>query len=407
MDFLELARELHGCSEAIYPLGFASDSWTDRLKVDLRTKVLRTGLPIVKVIETLEKYLQFVRDRVLVFRTTNSEYPFKVSIHSKYPFIRSCLDILKCLCTLHHVLLHRYYYTEIRSEQSTMLSNLCLVGSTVSYAHKLVGQRTCWSKAFRNFNYVLAIIDEIQALGKIEVAGACACFGGCIAAGDDNQDLNDFLMKPNVSEEKALKHPAAMLRKRSIIAWGRRNTCVQVLDNAETLRYGEPKLGFLKQLFPFLDNVTTRSRRTTHFLPIFFQFPIQLAHGTDAGEISRERSIFVSLLVLLSLEVVVALQTPKRNVLVICYLTRVRDDLRSFLRYALSPMCMRWHARLNLGPSPSHSYQFVTLEKEKLLSVVGPFRCKGIVTRILGFCSAFWIVFFLLLLFFSFVFVVM
>ena len=130
--------------------------------------------------------------------------------------------------------------------------DLCVVGSTVSYAHKLVGQRSCWSKAFRNFDTEVAVIDEIQSLGKLEVAGACAPFSICIAAGDENQDICDLLRTPNVSANKPVQNPAAMLRKPSVIAWAGHNEFVQALHNHESMRYGQPLLQHLQKLFPFM-----------------------------------------------------------------------------------------------------------------------------------------------------------
>ena len=78
-----------------------------------------------------------------------------------------------------------------------------------------------------------------------------------------------------------------------------------------------------------------------------------------------------------ALECVVAAQTPGRTVLVVCYLNRVVEDLRSFFRCALPSVCERWHEALQLRPVASDRYCFDQLAKDKTLSVVGPLRCKG------------------------------
>ena len=132
-----------------------------------------------------------------------------------------------------------------------------------------------------------------------------------------------------------------MLRKRSVIAWARQNTSVQVFPNHESLRYGQPLLQHLQKLFPFMRSVTTAAPHSTYLLPLFFNFVDELAQQTTAGEISRETSIFVCLLVVVALESVVTAQTPGRTVLVICYLNRVVEDLQSFFRYALPHVCRR------------------------------------------------------------------
>ena len=184
-------------------------------------------------------------------------------------------------------------------------------------------------------------------------------------------------MSPNVSVQKPLLNVASMLRKRSVIAWARRNECVQVLENQETLRYGQPQLQYLQRLFPFMGKVTTGSRRHTDLLPVFFEFSKELAHQTKAGEISRETSIFISLLVLVSLEVVLAAQTRNKKVLVICYLNRVVEDVRSYFRWAMPKTCWHWHEALSLTSTPAHNYGFDYLEQQKILSLVGPLRCRG------------------------------
>ena len=136
-----------------------------------------------------------------------------------------------------------------------MLLDLCVVGSTVSYAHKLVGQRSSWSKAFRVLNNVVAVIDEVQSLGRLEVGGASAAFGNCIVVGDENQDCCDLLYSPSVSTSKPLQNSSAMLRKRSVIAWAKRNNSVHVLDFQKTMRYGQPLLQHLQQLFPCMSSL--------------------------------------------------------------------------------------------------------------------------------------------------------
>jgi hypothetical protein len=126
-----------------------------------------------------------------------------------------------------------------------------------------------------------------------------------------------------------------------------------------------------------MSTVTTDSPHRTYLLPLFFTFVENLAAQRASGEVSRETKIFVSLLVVLALEIVLAAQTPGRKVLVICYLNCVVEDLRSFLRYALPSACARWHAALQLSDVATDRYSFDELTKDKILAVVGPFRCKG------------------------------
>ena len=112
-------------------------------------------------------------------------------------------------------------------------------------------------------------------------------------------------------------------------------------------------------------------------MPVFFTYADELAWQTPKGEIKREVVIFVSLLVVLALECVVAVQTPGRSILVICYLACVAEDLETFLRSALSPICEKWHEALELNAVAVGSYCFDELQKKHLLSIVGPLRSKG------------------------------
>ena len=115
----------------------------------------------------------------------------------------------------------------------------------------------------------------------------------------------------------------------------------------------------------------------TFLLPVFFNFQKVLARCTQTGEIEREKSVFVSLLVVVSLECVLAVQKPGRNVLVICYLQCVEENLRNFFRYALAGACWHWHRALKLGAAASDRYDFETLTTDKRFGIVGPLRCKG------------------------------
>jgi hypothetical protein len=364
-DFLCLVREIHGSSSGIAPLGFNANSWTDRLKDDLREKMLDEDEEIVPAIAWLEHCLLYMSSRAPFFACS----PTQQMLH----FLR----IAKCLCSVHHVLLHRYYYTHLRQEQAKFLLELCVVGSTVSYGLKVAGGQSCWSKAFVDVNKVVAVVDEVQSLGLLEVAGASAPFSSCIAAGDAQQDTSHLSGDLAVLPGRPLRTSVAPLRKRQVVAWAKRNGKVQVLSNKETMRFGLPLLMHLRTLFPFMQDVTTAAPQYTDFLPVFFTFADDLAQTTPKGEISREAAIFTSLLVVLALECVVAVQTPGRSILVICYLACVVEDVETFLTTALNPICEKWHDALNLNAATRSRYSFDQLRKRRILAVVGPLKCKG------------------------------
>ena len=367
LDFLSQLRDLHGNAERIGPLGFDADSWTDRLQIDLQNKVLQSGIKIIDVINNVENCLHFLNTGAKGLTTFSPE--------ERIAFLK----IGKCVCTVHHVLLHRHYYTTVREQQTSILKKVYVLGSTVSYAHKLMGARSAWSKSFREFNNVLSLEDEIQSLGKLEMAGVCSAYDNVIAVGDENQQTNDVIFSPNNTHDTPALDSATPLREGNVMTWANKNFDVQFELYQETLRYNDPLLKHLKTLFPFMKHVTSKAPHWTQMLPLYFKFVGSFAHQTPAGEISREKWIFTSLLIVVALECVLATQIQKRTVLVICYLNRVVEDVKSFFDFALPNLCLQWHHALKLDEVDTwDKYSFKRLMENETLAVVGPLRCKGL-----------------------------
>jgi len=373
-DFLSLLRRMHGNDTGICPLGFHAESYVDRLERDLRGKLAVSSAQIFEDIEILEKCLECMIAMREVFKTAKAEE------------IEAYVCICRVLCTVHHVRLHCSYYKKLREQQMNILQDMCVLGSTVSYAHKLGGEASCWSRGIRALHTVIGAVDEVQGLGRLEVAGACSMYNTCIGVGDENQDCYAGTVGNVGGDQKPILSMAAPLRERNIIAWAERNDRVQTLNNHESLRYGQPLLRHLQTLFPFMRTVTTAQKQSTSLLPLFFEFKPDLARKTEAGEISREASIFCVLLVLVALEVVIAAKTKGRNVLVVCYLTSVLADLKSYLQWGLSDMCWRWHEALGLGHGIDTKYSFDQLVSDEVLTLAGPLRCRGM-TAYVFFCS--------------------
>ena len=74
----------------------------------------------------------------------------------------------------------------------------------------------------------------------------------------------------------------------------------------------------------------------------------------------------------------VAAQTPGRTVLVVCYMNRVVENLRSYFGYALLSACEIWHRALKLSPVAGNRSRFDKLVEYGILFVVGPLRCRGL-----------------------------
>jgi len=53
-------------------------------------------------------------------------------------------------------------YKKLRKQEMDILQDACVLGSTVSYAHKLGDQGSDWSRSVRALNTVIDAIDEVQ-----------------------------------------------------------------------------------------------------------------------------------------------------------------------------------------------------------------------------------------------------
>jgi len=373
-DFLSLLRRMQGNDIGICPLGFHAESYVDRLDRDLRSKLAARAPKIFEDIEILETCLAYMTAMHEAVKTATPEE------------IEAYVCICRILCTLHHVRLHRSYYKQLREQQIGILQDMCVLGSTVAYAHKLCGQGSGWSHSVQALNAVIAVLDEAQGIGRLEVAAASAPYSTCVAVGDGNQDCFAGTADTGGGDKKPITSITASLRDRDILAWAARNKKVQTLYNNESLRYGEPLLGHLQTLFSFMEPVTTKQKQRTSLLPLFFEFKQELAQKTATGEISREASIFSVLLVLVALEVVLAGKTNGRRVLVVCYLTSVGADLKSYFQWGLSEMCWRWHHAFQLGYALETKYSFDHLVRDEVLTLAGPVRCRGMTADVF-FCS--------------------
>ena len=176
---------------------------------------------------------------------------------------------------------------------------------------------------------------------------------------------------------QTMPYPALAMRGQCVIARAYRNKHVQVLQNRETSRFGEPLLSQLPKKKPWMQDVQTRANHSTEFYPVFFACSKALC-GADreTSYISREASTFISLLVMLALECAVNQRIGNRSIIAVCYLTCVVADLEAFLDNYLEKICRYWHLPL-FRAEAMVSYSMATLKKTLSLAVLGPFKVKG------------------------------
>ena len=199
------------------------------------------------------------------------------------------------------------------------------------------------------------------------------------AAGDRNQVLHRAMGDKALQEGKPMKHAVEAIRQRPVMDRVERNREIQLIENKETNRYGQPLLADLKVMFPSMHDVSTICEYRTHFFPVFFDYNRELCvwdSEKTRGEISREPSMFVTLLALLSMECVINRHLAERSVLVVCYLNRVVVDLEAFLEKYLARMCAFWHRKI-FATSDGCDYDYGVLKRIINLRVVGPLNARG------------------------------
>jgi len=136
----------------ICPLGFHAEAYVDRLARNLRSKLGIRSPKTFGEIKILEKCLAYMIAMRKVFNTATAEE------------IEAYVCICRDLCTAHHIRMHRSYYKKLRKQQINILQDMCVLRSTVSYAHKLGDQGSGWSRSVRALNTVIGAIDEVQVV---------------------------------------------------------------------------------------------------------------------------------------------------------------------------------------------------------------------------------------------------
>ena len=63
--------------------------------------------------------------------------------------------------------------------------------------------------------------------------------------------------------------------------------------------------------------------------------------------------------------------------MMICYLAGDLEDLKSYFRWGLRRICQHWHEAFGLVDEKDNKYDFDQLIADKVLLLVGPFRCRG------------------------------
>ena len=207
------------------------------------------------------------------------------------------------------------------------------------------------------------------------MSGLTCSYQSVVGAGDLNQNVNRVGEDKEARQDRPLHQAVQALRGKCVMARADRNPYTQVEKNRETNRFGQPHLSFLRILFSWMNDVTTRADHETNFYPVFFAFSKNLYVPTrDKKYIRREESIFITTLLMVGLECVINARIGGRSIAVICNLACVQEDLEEFFKEKLAKICAFWHE--TIFPDDKN-FSIAALWERVSLSIMGPFEVKG------------------------------
>ena len=160
-EFLARVREVNRSAEGIAPIGYDREKYVDRLDEDLRDKLTKANIPVAATVSQLEKALDFLTEQA---QTRSKMADADLDI---------VLEIFKSVLSVHHVTLHCSFYSAMRTHHSELLLGLTIVASTIATANRLNGGSSPWAKMFGKLGKAICVLDEMQAMGRAEIAGVC------------------------------------------------------------------------------------------------------------------------------------------------------------------------------------------------------------------------------------------
>ena len=164
-DFRDQLVKLLGSRDGIFPLGFDPIQMVDRLSIDLRLKLNQNQVDAVVSVTRLDAGLDFLARQYEAIRAF-------VDDGSSWRF----LDLMRSVMTAHHVVTHRTFYTPLRKAQAELLHKPACLVSTPAVANRLDRTLSPWARTFGNMGRTLTVVDQMQALGHLEMLGFIISF---------------------------------------------------------------------------------------------------------------------------------------------------------------------------------------------------------------------------------------
>ena len=159
MEFIDRVREVTQRDDGVAPIGYDRENQVDRLDAYLRKQLENRNFPVAKEATLLEKALNFLTE---AYREIKSGSDADWEAFS---------EIFKAVLIKHHILLHLDFYCESRKAGEEELMGIKVVAYTTTNASRLNACLSSWTKMFNGVGKDVAVLDELQNNGRVEVAG--------------------------------------------------------------------------------------------------------------------------------------------------------------------------------------------------------------------------------------------
>ena len=159
-EFIARVREVQGSDEGIAPIGYDHVERKDRLDSYLRERLDKRNIPMEIRARRVQKAVDFLQQYAEVMLKWECKETWT-----------TCYRIFKMVLSIHHTLLHNGYYVERRKAQVDELRRLTVIACTTATANRLNGGSNPWSESWGQLEKTLCVADELQTLGRVEVAG--------------------------------------------------------------------------------------------------------------------------------------------------------------------------------------------------------------------------------------------
>ena len=159
MEFIDRVREVTNTTDGVAPIGYDREKQVDRLDDYLKKQLQKRDFPHAKEATLLEKALDFLAQ---AYKKIKKESEADWEAFS---------EIFKAVLIKHHILLHLGFYCEHRKAGDEELLGIRVVAYTTANASRLNASLSCWSKMFNGVGKNIAVYDEVQNDGRVQVAG--------------------------------------------------------------------------------------------------------------------------------------------------------------------------------------------------------------------------------------------